>query len=209
MDERFWKHSEPAVFGGVATRTLGLTDQLMRDCAEAATLDPARFLLWLLDATALLTKYASSLDWDHLVRATEEWRLTIPIRARLRFLAHRIGAPVPGDVLTRLEQAVPSYWERLTDGDGNPGVETRLGLYRSFGRLWLRQLRANPGVSGGRRLLRFPAFLQDRWGTQELWRLPAELLRQVSRELPSPVTQVRRGKTGLTPEDGLERPDSS
>jgi hypothetical protein len=68
-------------------------------------------LLWLFDIAALIYNYQDELDWDLLLRQTENCHLVYTIRHTLQKLAQEWHVPVPAEVLARLETMNASPFE--------------------------------------------------------------------------------------------------
>ncbi len=69
-------------------------------------------LLWLYDIALTTAVYAGAIDWERLLAWAQDWRLVLSARAALRGAARQLGAPIPADVLARLERMRPSLPER-------------------------------------------------------------------------------------------------
>jgi hypothetical protein len=66
---------------------------------------------WAIDVATRMRRQA--LDWDRLIDYAARWRVVMPVRIGLTYLADRLEQPVPADVTTRLARAPDSLADRL------------------------------------------------------------------------------------------------
>jgi hypothetical protein len=98
--------TSPLAYGTVAV--LSSTDQLFHVCAHGLQWDWSPPIRWIADA---LTVMREPIDWDRIGRLAAESSMRIRLASALRYPQFRFGAPVPRDILERLEHAAPR-WER-------------------------------------------------------------------------------------------------
>ena len=103
-DTNFWKRSIPLNVGGVATRTLGPTDQLVHVCSHGAEWSEVPPLRWVADALSILKSSSTTVDWQLLLETVEFHHLQLPLLNALIYLKKNFGAPLPDDVLNNLQR---------------------------------------------------------------------------------------------------------
>lgn len=99
-DDDLWARARPADFLGLACRVPAAEDLLVTTLEHSFRRDPDQVLDWTLDAARLIADPA--LDWDRVVATTRRRQLSVPVEARLRYLAEQCGQAVPGAVLAGL-----------------------------------------------------------------------------------------------------------
>lgn len=102
-DIDFWTDARPLVVGGVATRMLSPTDQLLHVCVHGTRWSHVPPLRWVADAMMVLDR--EHIHWDRLVGHAERRGLVRPMRDTLTSLSEMLGAPIPTAVLAGLRRA--------------------------------------------------------------------------------------------------------
>ena len=159
-DQLFWDASVPVQFEGQTTRGLCPTDQLLHVCVHGIVWNPVPPLRWVADAVCVIE--SSSIDWPRLLDIASRLRVVPALRDALRYLVTTVEAPIPQDVLRKVE-ALPVtpaeqheylYHSRQLE---SPGVrQTVRALYPKY-------QRTMRGKSLLRRLTAIPLFLQHYW----------------------------------------------
>lgn len=75
-----------------------------------STVGPVR---WASDAATLVRRHGASIDWPRLLADAGRFRLAWTLLQVLRFVRDELEAPVPDEVLSRLESTPLSWTERL------------------------------------------------------------------------------------------------
>ncbi len=166
-DDAFWAAARPLDLGGVTTRALCPTDQLLHVCAHGAWWHRDPTLRWIADA-ALVLRAEEGIDWDRFRRQAAERDLNRSVADALDYLRSRFGAPVPRELPGELRRAPASRVQRIASRTVmNP--PTRMPeMVRSLMFHWElnRRLRALEG-NGTRRS--FPDHLRIFWGYESYW----------------------------------------
>ena len=110
-----WAAASATELGGEPVRVPSPTDQLLHTAVHGVRSAESHRLLWIVDATRLLARQGSGLDWERLVAEARRRRLTSYAEPALRYLA---GVPeaapfVPAEALSALANSRPSPIERL------------------------------------------------------------------------------------------------
>ena len=159
-DEPFWQASVPVEFEGERTRALCPTDQLLHACVHGVVWNPVPPLRWVADASCVLG--SSDIDWYRVLDLATRFRVVPALRDSLRYLVKTLDAPVPQEVLQRLdstpvtavEEHEYQYYLKQLD---SPGVsQTVRALYPQY-------RRTVQGKSWLRRVASIPLFLQHYW----------------------------------------------
>lgn len=125
-------------------------------------------LRWIADALLLLRSEAE-MDWERMVDLAEHWQVVRTIQDTLHYLAQHMDAPIPGEVLSRLDKMPISRQDLLTYQAYNlppnrwTTLNQRLVTYTRF---------FAPQSGFLRRVWGFPRFLQHVWGLKTLLQVP-------------------------------------
>ncbi len=110
-DAGMWAYAVPLELGGEQTRAPGPTHQLIQVCTHGADYNETSPIRWVADAWTVLQ--TGEVDWEMFEREARERLLTVVLAAALNYLRELLDAPIPEDVVRRLE-AVPSRrFERI------------------------------------------------------------------------------------------------
>lgn len=125
-----WQRSQPIQFHDQSVRSLSPEDQLFHLCAHGLRWNTGSCLRWSVDAMKLI-RSVPIVDWDALLTTAEAYRYQLLMREALGFLAHRLGAPVPDEVLLQLEKArLPPHADRQFARSSSP--RSLLGVLPAF-----------------------------------------------------------------------------
>ncbi|MDY6865830.1 MAG: nucleotidyltransferase family protein [Halobacteriota archaeon] len=102
-----WERARPASISGVDTLVMSPEDQLLHLCIH---LPKHRYnrLIWLCDILEVVKHY--NIDWDQIIRSSEDCRTKAHIYYGLQFSDEMLGPEVPPEVLRRLR---PNPLERM------------------------------------------------------------------------------------------------
>jgi hypothetical protein len=100
--EDIWRRSEPGLIAGVATCVPSPADNLIHICGLAASERGRLNLRWACDSWYLIDRNPS-LDWVAFLEGAASSGLALPLYVLIRYLADELAAPVPEDVLQKLQ----------------------------------------------------------------------------------------------------------
>lgn len=169
--------------GDHPAHALGPAEELLNVCVSGARPSAWQNLQWLADATTVMRGQAE-LDWDRVLRQAESRRAVLRLRDALVYLVHTVGAPVPEDVLSRLDRVAATRRERLAHRAG--GWKTKAPESMT------RYLRATASSSVPRALGQLPGFLRDEWGLERRSQVPLAVARKAAKRLAAPVRTAAR-----------------
>jgi hypothetical protein len=160
-DDELWAASVPLRFAGVPTRMLGPADQLLHLCVHGPRRVRRPTLRWVPDA--LYVMRAGGIDWSRFLAQVERRRFGLRAGTMLIYLRDAFTAPVPVEVLARLETIPISRLERAEYHVGN----RRQGLLGELAVYWCNYRRQ---CDGSRTFspLGFPRYLQHTWKVASL-----------------------------------------
>ena len=95
--ERVLRRSSETTLSGTRVRVPDATDQLLLSCVwnRRQTLDGSYRFVWAADAMRVLQRTEDRIDWDRLLRESQELKILYPIRGSLQYLRDTFHAPVP------------------------------------------------------------------------------------------------------------------
>lgn len=99
--------------GGTRILVPDPTRHLVVVLAHAARRTAVGGARWIADATLLVRRRGDAIDWDRFVDATRRCRFVEPARAGLRAIREAFEAPVPDDVLDRLDATPRGVCEKV------------------------------------------------------------------------------------------------
>jgi hypothetical protein len=108
-----WADRRRALVHGETAELLSPGDQLLHTLAYGQETGAASLIRWVADAVFIIRRHDRDLDWDRFVSRAEQLELTLVAWRGLRYLAREYDAPVPGDVLSRLESCKRRLFEKL------------------------------------------------------------------------------------------------
>ena len=181
-DDELWAASVPLDFQGVPTRMLGPADQLLHLCVHGSRPVRRPGIQWAADAFLVIR--AGGVDWSRLVEQATDRNFVLRTRAMLAYLARALGAPVPADVLARLEAAPVALGQRLEFYAGNHGD----GLLGQLPTYWAKYRRTHAGASP----LAFARFLQQSWEMGSLAEVAGGVLSRARKRLGSVLRAAGR-----------------
>jgi hypothetical protein len=173
-DVSLWEHAVPLELCGERTLAPAPTHQLMHVCTHGAQYNESTPIRWIADAWTVLQ--TNEVDWELFEREARERLLTVVLASALNYLRDLVDAPIPNEVVRRLEAAPSPRFERIgfraTAKPFGP-VRTALMLWERYRRLSvLRPPGPRPGFFRG-----FYGFLSLSWGVERPWQFPKEAMR--------------------------------
>lgn len=111
-DDEFWAAARPTSVAGIHVVTLAPTDELFHACTHGVRWNRMSPLRWVADAHTILRSVPAEVSWERLVAVSQRHRLTLPIRAALRYLRSQLGVAVPPAVFAELDRVPVSVSER-------------------------------------------------------------------------------------------------
>ena len=157
----FWQMVVPLEFQGVPAVALCQTDQFTTTLVHGMGWNPITPIRWIPDAMEILRR-PPGVDWERFLDHARRYRLGLPLRDALGYLAERFQAPVPTRVLDSLREirvTLAEYSDYQTEVDPNlllkPWDRIR-GLYD-------RHRRSDTSA------LSFARFLQYHWQLDSPW----------------------------------------
>ncbi len=166
-DDDFWEKAVLTGFHDVPAHVLCLTDQLLHICVHGAHWNITPPFRWVADAIMLLNNARNAIDWRRLIAQAEKRRLILPLQDTLNYLRETFDAPIPPEVLKRLQDIHVPGIERMEYRIAvNPPTPWTAMLY-----LWCQHCRLTGNAGLPYKIAGFPAFLHKIWGVP-LWKLP-------------------------------------
>jgi hypothetical protein len=109
----FWQTALVVQVRNTQARVLGPEAQILHLCGHVVLHHGAEEakLLWLHDVAEVLVHYRDQMDWDELLRRTQECGLVLPVQQVLGQVADEWGVPVPAAARARLDGLHPSAGE--------------------------------------------------------------------------------------------------
>jgi len=177
LDDALWAAAIPLVLSEQHTRMLCPADQTLHVLIHGGWWNIAPSFRWVADALTVIR--GGGIDWDRLVEGAQARQVTRTLAPMLRLLVDTFDAPIPQDVIVRVERARAARWQRI-----------EYALKRRQRRVW-HGVMYHPVKYGrvalNRRLsaFGFAAYLRDWWGIGSVRALPAHGLRQLRRSRES------------------------
>ena len=195
-EDDFWGAALPLDAGGVATRMLCPADMLLHVCVHGAWSGSGSTVRWIADAMTVIREAGEQIDWERFVGQVARRRLMLLVGEPLRYLVQVFGAPVPGEVLTRIRGMPTTRRERLCHARSTRDLDgpALVGLLP----LTMAQWAYKSGKwNRPKAIWGFPLFLQDQWALDSLAEVPREAGRKVIRRL-----REHRRPRSVDPEPG-------
>jgi hypothetical protein len=183
-DAFFWSSAIPLDFGGVPTLQLSATAMLVQVILHGIrwNVEPPR--QWIPDALSILRHEGGRLDWERMMAFAQAQRLTYRLRLGLGYLAERHNAPVPREVLTRLQRIGRSLLER---------IESTVALHdcrrfsaNPFGKQWVIFVdfcRCTTATGPIQFVVGLSHYIRYRWGLARRKELIAAIVRRLTRRI--------------------------
>ena len=180
-NKEFWKAIEPLQVKEASVYTLCPTDMIFHLCVHGAWWNPVAPLRWIVDVMMIL-KEPVVIDWSRLIKQTYKLQLGLLVRNALNYLKNSFAAPIPDEVLKKLDDYKPSYNEQLDYLTKTSPTNERNPLaafwvcYREY-----RQYTIGNNVKPN--FLGFVKFLRDRWGIEKLSEIPLHSIKEIWKRL--------------------------
>jgi hypothetical protein len=172
-DASFWTTSEALDFVGTEVRHPDPTHSLLLIVVHGVRWNLETPVRWIPDALAVMRARAADIDWTRLLQLAAQHRVTYRLGLGLTYLVESFDAPVPAEVLRRIDATDQTLLERFENrvilhDDGSLDVSlarTQLGFLAEYSRHgtargpvsyalgYTHYLRYRLGLSGRRELL--------------------------------------------------------
>jgi glycosyltransferase involved in cell wall biosynthesis len=188
--DTFWKNAQLLDVQGFATKMLDPTDMLVHTCVHGAWSGSAATVRWVADASFLLRRAADDIDWTRVVDHARSFRVVLSLQNALTYLRETFDVPIPSEALDELARVPTTRREqRLYRVAAGPvaGPEVLGGLLHT--RAYWAHTRQK--WTTARSVREFPAFVEDLWGLDHAWQIPADVTRKAMRRLRKEPRRVR------------------
>jgi len=111
-DKDFWEAAIPTSIGNTPTLALNPTDQLLHTLVHGLRWNQVPSLRWIADTNMILSSKLN-IDWDRLIFQSKKNEVLLVMKETLQYMAGRMNAPVPSDVLNRVQHFAISYDDRI------------------------------------------------------------------------------------------------
>lgn len=175
-DEAMWRSARPVTLAGVPTLAPSPSHQLFVACGHAVS-PGASSTRWVADV-ALLLHGDEPIDWNEVIAAARDRRMTAGVADALALLRDSVGLAIPGDVIAALEDSPGTARERRLARMRaiRPRQLGHLALWRDhFQRLRRRPFAPDTPPRD------FPEYLRLIWDLPSRRALPAEGVRRALR----------------------------
>ena len=169
-DDDFWEGAVSVKVNDVFTYALNPADLLLHICVHGAKCDQAQSFRWIADAMMIINSSRKEIDWNRLLKQAKNRRLIIPLRETLNYLSDTMQAPIPGTILTSIQNTPTSKMERL-----EYRYKTQSYNQKPFGYLpilWFEYLSSLGSNNSQHKFVGFVKYLQLYWGVKHQWQLP-------------------------------------
>lgn len=175
-DVDFWQDAISATVGDVPMLILNPADTLLHICMHGYRWNATPPIRWVADALTILNVSADKLDWERLIMQAQKRELILVMRHALGYLQDRMNAPIPDQVMQRLNALPVSRLEQMDYAARTiPPQMFGLKLY------WVGSQRlARSGELGPFGLLEY---LRRVWDLEHVWQVPLNAFSRVVREL--------------------------
>lgn len=155
-----WRSAGRSSLEGVDAFALDPADDLLLTLAGGARTALWANVQWVADATTIIR--SGQVDWNRLVAAAEARRATLRVHEALAYVGELVEAPVPTDVLLRLDEVPASRRDVLAHRVSGSGGKVLGELPRTLA----GYVRSGDGPRG------LPRFLRNAWNVDRGWQLP-------------------------------------
>jgi hypothetical protein len=137
---------------------------------------------WAADAMTILNATRGKLDWDLLVAQAEKRHLILPVLGALLFLREALAAPIPPEIIARLQKLPVTRMERVEYRLRIRPAKALGSIPYSWARNWRRLRLAGSSFAGLRSAIGFPRYLRitqerDRTAQVLAWAMSRTFLR--------------------------------
>lgn len=184
-DHDFWVASVPLELHGISLRGLAPSDQFLHVCVHGVAWDEVAPIRWIADAITVL-RQSPGLDWERIMEQTERRRLVLRMRAALHYLASRMEAPIPENVLRSLDalpvtrDEVLEYQRMVRPLDFQEVSDTWRAIYQRHRRSAMTR---NP--------VDFVRFMGHYWNVEHFWQFAQMAARWSRRRIEHVLAQRR------------------
>lgn len=141
----FFENSREFILGGNSFRTLSAGDHLLHILVHGLKYNPEPPIRWIPDAHHILSEAKEEIDWERFLGLCEQFKVSLPIREALDYLAQTYQSPLPSEIRQGLHQHPVSLTERWVH---NYTISHSEDLPEAFfpriQSLWINYLRLSP-----------------------------------------------------------------
>lgn len=145
-DDDLWARREPLEVGRTSTATLCPAHQLVQVVAHGALWNSVPTIRWIPDAVMILR--TGKIDWDQVFAQAQLRETTLLVRRALRYLRSTFDAPVPTEVLAKLEAMHVSRQERVRHWISSHWTPGKMGTHFFQYRQLARRQGRRPSLRG-------------------------------------------------------------
>lgn len=110
----FWKTAISVEINKAPALVLGCEAELVYLCAHLMLHHGGKSLLWLHDVAAVIIFYKERINWEIVLNKAQEYNLMLSVQQILLQVADKWNAPIPAEVIVKLEAFQPSRDEVRT-----------------------------------------------------------------------------------------------
>lgn len=169
-DDDFWEGAVPVRIHDVSTLALNSADQLLHACVHGFRWNPVPPMRWITDAMVILKHPETTIDWARLINQAQQRRLILPVRDALKYLHSSFSAPIPQEVLQRLQQSPVAKLEQLEYRYKRQNFHQKTLGYLPV--MWFNYERWTNHVSLLCKILGFGKYIRRFWGLEHVWQFP-------------------------------------
>lgn len=173
----FWERARETTMDGTAVRVLEPTDQLLHSCVLGPGARGGSHRQRMMDAMLLLRSASHEIDWKAFPARIRAQHVVLPALDVVTTLAQEVPDLVPPGALQELKALPVSNDERRERDLWNATTRRE-----RIGQLWQLAARRSCGANAFERMVRFPVFLREWWGLENLVEVPKRGLAAVRRQ---------------------------
>jgi hypothetical protein len=181
-DDDLWANGNPLQIEGTPSLTLSSVGHLLFVFAHGIAPNGTSPACWAADAMTILNATRGKPDWDVLVAQAEKRHLILPVLGALLFLREALSAPIPPEIIARLQKLPVTRMERVEYRLRIRPAKALGSIPYSWARNWRRLRLAGSSFAGLRSAIGFPRYLRitqgrDRTAQVLAWAMSRTLLR--------------------------------
>ena len=178
-DDVMWSQAISVEIGDLSTRCLDGTSQLLHVCVHGTQWCEVPSVRWVADSIAIL-RSQHPVDWEDLVAQTVQRKFSLAMAETLEYLIEEFAAPVPAEVLIRLQKVPVTLFSRLSYralASGNDSFRTLMWWQLTA------PLRSRSGLSWRKRMVALLRYVRAKWQLASLVQLPVSAVARLARKL--------------------------
>ena len=187
-DSYFWDDSIDLDTFGFQARTLNASDHLLHTCIHGTRWNVVPTIRWIADAYKILQIESKIIDWERILKLSEEFKLTLPLLNSFKYLNQLFKGPIPEEVILRLGSTPVSKlskkeWQKRTSERSILGAwQADYYHYRVYSSL----PKSNKFAS---HLFKLPLFFKNIWGVSSWWRMPIVVAKKLVYRIRTIITR--------------------